>query len=127
MPFELKAISHSGYNLSKHNQINHGMVFQVQYDNIPYEHRVKEVSQTGVRAVCGNFIGLKDQSNETRTKKCTAALIFQPKVEGFIIENGVKASGEKKFRINPEIHLDHFHLIPFISIYILSTTPISSI
>ena len=106
MPFELKAISHSGYNLSKHNQINHGMVFQVQYDNIPYEHRVKEVSQTGVRAVCGNFIGLKDQSNETRTKKCTAALIFQPKVEGFIIENGVKASGEKKFRINPEIHLD---------------------
>lgn len=106
MPYELKAISHSGYNISKHEQINLGMIFNVQLDDIPYEHRTKEVSQTGVRAVCGNFIGLKDQSSETRTKKCTAALVFQPKVDGFIIENGFKASGEKKFRINPDIHLD---------------------
>ena len=106
MPYELKAISHSGYNLSKHDQINSGMVFQVQLGDIPYEHRVKEVSQTGVRAVCGNFVGFKDPSNDTRTKKCTAALIFQPKIEGFIIENGFKASGEKKFRINPEINYD---------------------
>ena len=106
MPYELKEISHSGYNISTHEQINFGLVFQVELDNIPYEHRTKEVSKSGVRAVCSNFFGLKGQSIENRVKKCSAALVFQPKNDDFIIENGVKASGGKKFRINPEIHLD---------------------
>lgn len=106
MRYKLTGISHSGYNIAKHDQINQGLVFQVDLDQIPYEHRTKEVSQSGVRAVCSNFVGLKDQSAEGRIKKCTASLIFKPKRDDFIIENGFKASGEKKYRINPDIHND---------------------